>query len=226
MLRCLSPLLLFASLYMPFQLHASSFEALLAAVGLLQTAPVENQEKEPTQNATPTSKIYGNIYFSLSMADDMQSNIPRFMMYLMTRYQGRGATEKTPSITVKKRENIYSFLASKKKSTISTLTEQAFSWYVRGEDETLLPFKETLFATMTDPDKKVRFLSSFLESGDWIKIQSGSILYLSKISRGKKEKNFTFTSVHTHNGRHVEADIILSEITHLFMPLTQEEAGW
>ncbi len=222
MLRCLSPLLVLAGLCTPLQLHATAFETLLKAAQALEPAPAATSVIEPTM------EIYGNTYFSLNMADDMQSNIPRFMMYLMTRYQSRKATKKNPSITVREEEGelVYTFLASKISNTVSILTERAFSWYVRNEDEAIMPFKEILRSTTTNPDQREQLLSSFLEIGDWIKIQGDSTWCLTKISTRKKERIFTFTSAHTRNGRSVEADILLSEISHLFMPLTEVEASW
>ena len=98
MLRCFSPLLVLAGLCTPLQLHASSFEGLFAAIDFLESEASANQPLEQPQIVDPAITIYGDVYFSLSMAENVHSNIPRFMTYLMIRYQGRKETEKTPDL--------------------------------------------------------------------------------------------------------------------------------
>ena len=226
MLRVISCMMLCTNLLTPFQLYA--VDAILWAAEILK----EKEEEKISAS--------GEVYFSLELGNEQESNIPRFMTFLLHRYKDRESSNK-PSIRVTDK---HVFLSSPKvKNTTFILTELAFNWNFDGADSAA-EFKAIL-QELNRTKSWETFLEAFLEKGDWIKTKDGSEGCLHRIYKPKKnkkrkmvreyteeaidleyeekdieEKSFTFL---LRTG--VEIDFSLSEITHIFMPLTPEEAA-
>lgn len=162
---------------------------------------------------------YGNVYFSLDIQNDQESNLPRLMMYLLNRYyiregQSAPANENLPYLLSSDEARSITFYSAKRENTLSTLTSLAFEWnYQRASN------LSEVSAHLKREDAKMEFLQLFLKVGDWVKIAGYGDMYLHKIIQKGPQKRFLFGNLQNE-----KFEFQVEEISHLHLPLTPAEA--